>query len=289
MNFSISGDIDAQLIGRYITKRNLFISKNDCGRVLLVAGGAGMTGSAVLGAKATLRSGVGLAYVCTPKGNFQVIQTCVPEAICAEWSAVADRDYDAVAFGPGMGKSTATKRMLKNILLSNTSTLIIDADGLNVLAEDDELQNFAANYMGDLIVTPHLGEAKRLLNAERNGNPDGRMEMAFELATKFNAVAVLKGAGTLVAGDTGEVDGMEIWQNTTGNPGMATAGSGDVLTGVILALAGQGLSGLDAARAGVYIHGLAGDLACRDKGEYGMIAGDIAEEIPYAIKSIIAE
>lgn len=286
MNIEITGYIDDRLTGSLIHSRNTFVHKGDCGRVLLVAGGAGMTGAAVFGSKAAMRSGAGLVYTCTPKGNYQVIQTAVPEVICTEWDQVAGREYDAVAFGPGMGKSNGTKRMLKNILLSSSSPLVIDADGLNVLAADEELQDFARNYMGELVLTPHIGEAKRLLDAEHNGNPDGRKEMAFELVEKYKAVVLLKGAGTLVAKDDSDI---EIWQNTTGNPGMATAGSGDVLTGVILALLGQGLSGFDAARAGAYIHGLAGDLACKDKGEYGMIASDIAENLPYAFKETIKD
>jgi len=284
--------IDRDFVKTVINGRNHYAHKGDFGRVLLVTGHGGMTGAAVFASRAAMRSGSGLVYTCTPKAAFPVIETTVPEVICTEWdkamNSITDGDsYDAVAFGPGMGVSAQIKRMLKALLLSYDGPLILDADGLNVLAQESELGNFARAYNGTLILTPHIGEARRLLETDVFGNPDGREEMVMRLAEKYNAVALLKGAGTLVA--KRDDDGPEIWENASGNQGMATAGSGDVLTGVITSLAGQGLSAWDAARAGAYIHGAAGDLACSDKGEYGMIASDIAESLPYVFKSIVED
>jgi hydroxyethylthiazole kinase-like uncharacterized protein yjeF len=282
--------IDREFVRTVIKSRNRYAHKGNFGRVLLVAGHGGMTGAAIFASRAAMRSGSGLVYTCTAKAAFPVIETAVPEVICTEWDEAMNRittgdSYDAVAFGPGMGVSAQTKRMLKTLLLSYDGPLVLDADGLNVLAKEPDMGNFARAYNGELILTPHVGEARRLLETDVFGNPDGREEMVMRLAEKYNAVALLKGADTLVA--KRDDDGPEIWQNTSGNPGMATAGAGDVLTGVITSLAGQGLTAWEAARAGAFIHGAAGDLACGEKGEYGLIASDIAEDLPYVFKSIV--
>lgn len=293
-NEKITKDVVRQLVPR----RSPYLHKGDCGRVLIVAGASGMAGAAVLSTCGAMRSGAGLAYICTPKNNYQVLQIKIPEGICVDWDKVADKlagrgtdpwNYDAIAFGPGMGVSSASKRMLKAILLSYDGPLVLDADGLNLLARDSELTEFARNYSGPLILTPHVGEAKRLLADVALEPTTSREEMAEAMAQKFHSIVVLKGAGTLVARQAGSLKEpvTQIWQNTSGNPGMATGGSGDVLTGVIAALAAQGIAPWDATRAGVYLHGLAGDIAASKLGEYGMIAGDIAGNLPYAIKETI--
>lgn len=284
-------EITREFVQSKIQKRSPYIHKGNCGRVLIVAGGAGMTGAAVLAARAALRSGSGLVYVCTPKSNFPVVQILAPEAICVDWSKVSSRfasleedwSYDAIAFGPGMGTGGATRRMLKEILLSYDGPLVLDADGLNTLAGDNDLAGFVQGFNGRVVLTPHVGEARRLLAALGDEETASREDMVRVLSEGYGAIAVMKGAQTLVAQPQEETG---IWRNTTGNPGMATAGSGDVLTGVIASLAGQGLSLWDAARAGVWLHGAAGDLAADDKGEYGMIAGDIVDHLPYAIKRL---
>ncbi|MGI6212238.1 MAG: NAD(P)H-hydrate dehydratase [Anaerovoracaceae bacterium] len=308
MNAEVNGYLKEDLIRTLIGKRDPDIHKGDCGRDLVIAGGAGMTGAAVFASEAAMRSGAGLVYVATPAANYPVLQIRVPEAICIDWNTAVEqlsgngddkRPYDAVCFGPGMGTGAAAKRRLKALLLSYGGKLVIDADGLNLLAQDPEPTEFARNFTGELVITPHVGEAKRLLGSEFYGNTNGRNGLAVRLAEKYNAVAILKGARSLVARLRGPEDGevipeasaagseAEIWENTTGNPGMATAGSGDVLTGVITALMGQGLSAWDAARAGCWLHGRAGDIAAEEKGEYGLIARDIAEAMPYAIKNVI--
>ncbi len=292
-------DVTLEYIHSIIKKRSPFIHKGDCGRVLIVAGGAGMTGAAVLSARAALRSGSGLVYVCTPKQNYPVVQTLAPEAICVDWNQVAGTfgsksagnwNYDAVAFGPGMGVTPASRRMLKAVLLSYTGPLVLDADGLNCLSADAELAGFARNYSGELVVTPHIGEAKRLL-AGRKEAAGSREDMVRSLVLAYRCIAVLKGAGTLTARleGSGTESGIRIFRNTTGNPGMATAGAGDVLTGVITSLAGQGIPLWDAARSGVWLHGRAGDIACRYKGEYGLIASDIVDALPAAFMGAAQE
>ncbi len=273
--------------------------KGGAGRVLLVAGSPGMAGCAVLSTEAALRTGSGLVYVCTPKGNQQIVNTRVPEAVCVEWTNAIKHlsgqfgdtgayCYDAVAFGPGAGTGTSARRMLKTLLLSYDGTVIIDADGLTILSSDREIAELTRGYSGEIVITPHPGEAARLL-PEFEGE---REDMVRALSVEYGTISILKGHETLMAvpkGDMtlgeGTVDA-DIFLNPTGNPGMASAGSGDVLTGVILSLCGQGNLPKDAARAGVFLHGLAGDLAADDKGEYGMIAGDIVHMLPYAIKEI---
>lgn len=286
-------------VRRVISPRPEEMHKGQCGHVLLIAGGNGMPGAAVLASKAALRSGSGLVYVCTPKSNFPVVQTLVPEAIMVEWDeamAVMDGrqgrtsshlEYDAIAFGPGMGTGSTARRRLKSVLLTAQAPLVLDADGLNLLGKDEELRSIAASYMNEIILTPHVGEARRLLET-RDGEtaPTDRNEMAFDLVRDYGRISILKGAGTRVGryAPDPEGQGVEMKMNPTGNPGMATAGSGDVLTGLLTSLLGQGAEPWDAACAGVYLHGLAGDLAREDKGERGLIAGDIVEQLPYAIR-----
>lgn len=281
--------ITAEYVRTVIRPRDPELHKGSCGRVLLCAGGAGMTGAAVFAARAALRSGSGLVYVCTKERNFPVLQTCVPEAICVTWDEAAEHlfgrggwSYDAACFGPGMGTMLETKEMLRKLLFAGDQPLVIDADGLNCLAADTELAELARNYPGQMVLTPHVGEAKRLFQAAKVHPGDDRKEMVTALTRAYHCIGVLKGAGTLVARE--DAQETEIWMNTTGNPGMATAGSGDVLTGLITGLAGQGVPLWDAAKAGVWIHGRAGDIAAGRIGEYGLIASDIAEGIALALK-----
>lgn len=289
--------IDRDYIKHLLKKRLPNMHKGDFGHVLIIAGQAGMTGAAALAAKSALRSGSGLVYVCTPKENFKVLQILVPEAIVVTWESVLEKlenkvevpgahfaEYDAIAIGPGMGVGNETKEMFEKVLDLYTGPLIVDADGLNLLAGDDALREKFFGYPGEKVITPHQGEAARLLAGARLGAGE-RVDVATGLAIGYNAIAVLKGHETLVA-KRGE-DGIDILRNTTGDPGMATAGSGDVLTGMITSFSGQGMKLWAAAAAGVYLHGSAGDMAAEEKGEYGMIAGDIVQYVPYAIKEFV--
>ena len=242
--------------------------KGDYGKVLIIAGKKGMAGAACLCAKAALRAGSGLVQVAVTGDILDIVQIQVPEATCVDRENLS-LDYDAIAFGPGLG--LGEKELLIRILGEYTGNLVIDADGLNTIAEYGLYQE-VKNSRATVVITPHMGEARRLA-AEGT-----REEMALALREKLGAIVVLKGYETIVLDD-------EMYVNHTGNPGMATAGSGDVLTGIITSFLGQGLS----VKEAVYIHGKAGDIMAKDIGEYGLISSDICMGVALAIKETIAE
>ncbi len=247
--------------------------KGDFGKICIIAGSRGMSGAAALAGRAALRAGAGLVRVATPSSTLPIvaaIEPCfttiaLPEDSHGQISAKAISKIldvigqnDAVAFGPGIGISGGLRSVLEALLAQEQLRLVVDADGLNNLAG---IKSWPARVKAKLILTPHPGEMKRLWSGLfREQPPTDRREQAVKLAQQIGAVVVLKGAGTVVT------DGEGIFVNKTGNPGMATAGSGDVLTGVITALAGQGLSNFDAATLGVHIHGSAGDIAAEKLG-----------------------
>lgn len=278
----ITGLTNLEYINTVIKKRPLDSHKGDFGKLLIVAGSEGMTGASVLCAKAAMKSGSGLVTVCIKKNFFSIIQISVPEVICMSYLKVKKdlEQYDAIAIGPGMGTNGTTKKILKAILKNYTKTLVIDADGLNTIAKYD-LYREIKKAKCQIIITPHIGEAKRLLKCEmlEDIKPE---QLANSLVNMIGGTVIIKGHETLVA-----VDDVHAYTNTTGNPGMSTAGSGDVLTGIITSLVGQGLKPSDAARAGVFIHGMAGDIASDRLGDFGMIAGDMIECIPFAIKKCL--
>ncbi len=260
--------------------------KGDFGKVCIIAGSRGMSGAAALAGRAALRAGAGLVRVATPRSVLPIVASiepsfttiALPEDSSGRISAKATNvileaaaQDDAVAFGPGTGISGALRSLLEALLGQEQLRLVIDADGLNNLAG---MKNWPDKLKAKLIVTPHPGEMKRLWSGLfRKQQPTDRQEQATRLAQRTGTVVVLKGAGTVVT------DGERIYINKTGNPGMATAGSGDILTGVITALVGQGLSDFDAAVLGVYIHGLAGDIAAEKIGQVSLIATDIAQAL----------
>lgn len=269
--------ITREFVQTIIEKREKEIHKGDCGRILVVAGSHGMAGAAILAATAALRTGSGLVQVAIPKELFPIVQVGIPEATCLE------RDlrkidlslYDAIAVGPGLGQSDESIDTVKYLFENYDGKMVLDADGLNILAYNNLFDLIKDKE--NIVITPHMGEARSLLGhlkAERK-------ETAIELYRKTKAITVLKGHATVVA-----TDNEKTYINTTGNPGMATAGSGDVLTGIITSLLGQGKSAKEAALAGVFVHGLAGDLAAETVGEYGLIAGDIAYYTAIALKEI---
>ncbi len=265
--------------------------KGDFGKVCIIAGSMGMSGAAALAGRSALRAGAGLVRVATPKSVLPIvasIEPCfttiaLPEDNLGRISAKAINpileavsENDTVAFGPGVGISGALRSVLESLLEQDQLRLVIDADGLNNLAG---IKNWHIKLKAKLILTPHPGEMKRLWSALfRESLPPDRQQQATQLAQQTKTVVALKGAGTVVT------DGQKAYVNKSGNPGMATAGSGDVLTGVITALAGQGLSDLDAAVLGVYIHGLAGDIAAEKLGQVSLIATDIIDTLPEAFK-----
>jgi ADP-dependent NAD(P)H-hydrate dehydratase len=267
--------------------------KGDFGKVCIIAGSIGMSGAAALAGRSALRAGAGLVRVATPKSVLPIvasIESCfttiaLPEDSFGRISAKAINpileavsENDVVAFGPGVGTSGELRSILETLLRQVNLRLVIDADGLNNLAG---IKDWPAGLKANLILTPHPGEMKRLWSALfREPLPSDRQQQAAQLAQQTKTIVALKGAGTVVT------DGQKVYINKTGNPGMATAGSGDVLTGVITALAGQRLSDFDAAVLGVYIHGLAGDIASEKIGQVSLMTTDIIQALSDAfIKS----
>lgn len=279
-----NGLITQEYVNTVIKRRKRDIHKGDCGKVLLIAGSFGMAGAAVLCGRGALRSGAGLVQIAVPEELFTIIQASVPEATCIPRASLNTdfQQYNAIAVGPGLGEDSNNAELIKKILKNYDKTLVLDADGLNHISRSDLFEPLK-NAACKVIITPHIGEAARLLQMTSfEAKQMERKKLAEELVQATNTIVVLKGENTIVAMPNGD-----SYTNTTGNPGMATGGSGDVLTGVITALAGQGLGPEHAAKAGVYIHGLAGDLGTESFGEYGLVAGDIASMCALAIKQIL--
>jgi NAD(P)H-hydrate epimerase len=264
-------------ISRILPKRKAAAHKGDYGRVLIVAGSQGMTGAAVLAARGALRSGVGLTYLAVPKELVNFVDSMTPEVITLPFENIKKIKADVIALGPGLGVSNRTRKLI-SFLVSRPATLIIDADGLNAVAKNPSLLK---KPKAKVVITPHPGEMSRLIRKDIEFIQNNRSRVALEAAKRFACIVVLKGYKTVVANPTGQT-----FKNPTGNPGMASGGVGDVLTGMMAGFAAQGIAPWDAAVAGVYLHGLAGDLAAKEKGEYGMIASDLVEKIPYAIQRI---
>jgi hydroxyethylthiazole kinase-like uncharacterized protein yjeF len=272
--------IDRSHIETLIKPRQKNTHKGSFGKVMIFAGSKGMAGAAALCARGALRSGAGLVKVAVTPEITDIVQMLVPEAICVSRKDLGDlaEAYETIVIGPGLGQDAMNKTYIKD-LLKLDAVVVLDADGLNIMGDEiDQLRNAKAK----LILTPHPGEAARLLGCSTQEINRQRVEMARKLSQYTKAFVVLKGAATIVATPEGV-----IHINTTGNPGMATAGSGDVLSGAIAALAAQGLSPEHAALAGVYLHGLAGDIMSEQFGEYGLIASDLAVGMGMAIHAVI--
>lgn len=278
----IIGLIQREHVHTVIRKRPKDIHKGDCGKILIVAGSKEMAGAAVFASKAAIKAGSGLVKVCTKKKIFPIIQISVPEVICVRWGQTKKdlMQYDAIAIGPGMGDGRRTGKIIKKILKEYDKTVVIDADGLNVIAKQEKLQTLMRETKARIVITPHIGEAKRLLGNTMLEDLT-KVQIAASLMKHYEAITVVKGSETLVAISTDCA-----YTNSTGNPGMATAGSGDVLTGVIASFAGQGMSPADATMAGVFVHGLSGDMSAQTTGEYGLTASDIVKHVPFAIKEV---
>jgi len=263
--------------------RARFSHKGTYGHALLVAGGYGKMGAAILGAKSCLRAGVGLLTAHIPKCGYEILQTSVPEAMVItdeeeqDFSGVKDLSkYNAIGIGPGIGMSEKAAKGLKMLIQQSTVNMVLDADALNILSENKTWLSF---LKPESILTPHPGEFARLV---------GKSSSAFEaynkqreFAVKYRVYVILKGAYTSIA-----TPGGEVYFNSTGNPGMATAGSGDTLTGIILSLLAQAYPPAHAAILGVYIHGLAGDIAAEEWGENALIAEDITNCLGRAFQTL---
>lgn len=255
-------------------------NKGTFGKVLLVAGSRNMAGAAVLSAKAAYRIGAGMVKAVTPEENRVVLQTCVPEALVETGENIAkDMDgwADTVLIGPGLGRDERALGLLTQAVEESGLPLVVDADGLNLLSENPRLLDVLGRQ-GDegrkIILTPHVGELSRLTGQPVSELKKGMLQAAKELAGRIHGVVAAKDARTLICR---EKDPVCI--NLTGNSGMATAGSGDVLAGMAAGLLAQGMDAFEAACVGVYLHGMAGDAAARILGEHACTAGDIVEAI----------
>lgn len=264
-------------------KRKRDAHKGNFGKILIFAGSTGMAGAAVLAGRAASRSGAGLLRFLLPSYEdaiYPILQTAVPLATCVSSKQAVDlNEYDAIAAGSGLGSGAERLELLKWILKTYEGTLLLDADALNMIARGEIGIEDVKGAKAKIIMTPHIGEAKRLLESDAQIlTEEERICAAKTLAGKYHSTVLLKGAGTLICSPE-----MELIKNETGNPGMAAGGSGDVLSGIIAAFAGQGLSAFEAAACGAYIHGKAGDLAAAALGEIAMNAEDLITYLPAAL------
>ncbi len=272
--------MNAETIARLLPRRERETHKGDYGKILLLCGSRGFTGAAALAARGALRTGAGLVYLAVPESIYAIEAVKLTEPVVL---SLPDRDgmlcegaiekiaellpkMDAVLFGSGSGVSPGTDQVLEFLLKNAGCPLILDADGITLAARHKDILR---DRLAPTILTPHDGEFARLepIRAER-------IEQTMAMARELGVVLLRKGHRTLIT------DGLACWENQTGNPGMATGGSGDVLAGVILSLLGQGLAPLEAAAAGAWLHGAAGDRCAEKLGEYGMLPGDLVEELP---------
>ncbi|MEQ8239456.1 MAG: NAD(P)H-hydrate dehydratase [Cyclobacteriaceae bacterium] len=286
-----SSFIDSMEASYYLNERSdfkrisrpVFSHKGSAGRVLLVAGSRGKMGAAVLASRAVLRSGAGLLFVHSPNCGLQILQCSIPEAMVLEEEheeVVSEieipENVNAVAVGPGIGKNPTTRKALVKLFKAVNKPIIIDADAINFIAAHEDLLNAVP---AGSVLTPHPGEFERLVGEWTSEKE--KLEKLKSLCIRYKVHVVLKGAFSAICNSQGE-----IVFNSTGNPGMATGGSGDVLTGVITGIMAQGYSPEESLKLGVYIHGLAGDLAKNKLGRTGLIASDIVDFLPAAFKSL---
>ena len=283
--------LSAEGLGPLVPCRRGDEHKGSCGTVAVVAGSVGMTGAAALTADAALRCGAGRVHLGVPASLNDILEVKLSEVMTRPLPEVRKRRClslralgevramltraDVLALGPGLGRYRETEELVRRLVVQTELPLVLDADGLSAFAGQAEVLK---DRSAPLVLTPHVGEFARLSGLDKRQIVDAPMAVARDFAGEFGATLVLKGAPTVVALSDGRVA-----VNSTGNPGMATAGSGDVLTGVIAGLIAQGLAAETAACLGVYVHGRAGDRAVERLGEWGMRAGDIADEIALAM------
>lgn len=274
--------ISSEFIHSIYRPRKKFSHKGSFGTCALIAGSYGMMGAAVLSAQACMRSGAGKLRCHIPETGYDILQSAVPEAMCITDSGnkfhsklTVSSEYDAYAVGPGLGSETEAT-LLKELFEQKPERLIMDADALNLLADN---KNLYRQIPPQTIITPHPKEFERLFGS----TPDNfaRLKLAQQKAQELQVYIILKGNYSFIA-----TPGGRGYFNPTGNPGMATAGSGDVLTGMLLGLSGQYPDAAHVAILGTYLHGLAGDMAASEKTEEAMVAGDIIDYLPNAFKSI---
>lgn len=268
--------------------------KGDYGHVFVLAGSTGLTGAAALCSQAALVVGAGLVTLGIPESLnpimevklTEVMTKPLPETKAGSLSLNAKDEIlafqercNCLIIGPGLSRNSETARLVKYLIAEVDKTIILDADGINALEGN---LGVLKKERVDLVLTPHLGEFSRLISKSSEYVKKNRITLVNKLVLDYNVTLILKGYQTIVAKKN-----REIYINKTGNSGMATAGSGDVLTGMIAGFLAQGMKPFEAAKLGVYLHGLAGDLAAKEKTEYSLIASDILQKIPEAIKLIL--
>ncbi|MCM8819198.1 MAG: NAD(P)H-hydrate dehydratase [Candidatus Omnitrophica bacterium] len=273
-------------------KRKKDTHKGDYGYVFVLGGSVGLTGAVCLCAQAALRIGAGLVRVGVPKSLNHIFEIKLTEVMSLPleeekgylsikaFNQIKDflKNVDVIALGCGAGRHTSTKKLFLKLLTEIDKTFVVDADGINALASNLEILKNRKSK--NLVLTPHLGEFSRLLKLDIEKIKQERKELVKDFSFRYNLVLVLKGNRSLVS------NGKALYENRTGNPGMATAGTGDVLTGIISGLIAQGMNIFEAAKLGVYLHGRAADLATKEKLEACLIASDVIEYLPVAIKSM---
>jgi len=269
--------------------------KGDFGHIFILAGSERFSGAAVLCCYAAMRAGAGLVTLGIPKSLARAIIKIKPKEVMTfplpetsdgtlslgGYKKIKDfvKNSDVLVVGPGLAQNKSTQGLVRKAISKIDKPMVIDADGLNALVGHLEMLHVARCTLHAKILTPHPGEMARLMGISIKKVQANRKEIAKKFAKDFKVTVVLKGYNTAVADHKGN-----LYINKTGNPGMATAGSGDVLTGMIAAFLGQGLNAFEASKYAVYLHGLAGDLAAKEKTQIGMIASDIIDKIPEAIK-----
>ena len=278
-------ELDHKAVLNILPERDVLAHKGNFGRVLLLCGSRGYTGAAYFAAMGALRTGAGLVYLGVPESIYAIEAVKLNEPIVfpladddGKLAASAPEEIkkllprmDTVLIGPGLGQSKGTLAALKAVLREFTGPVVLDADGINLLAQHKYLLR---GRTAPTVLTPHEGEFARLYGPMGND----RQAAARELARELNAIVVLKGHGTIIT------DGSQSYRNVTGNPGMAVGGSGDVLAGMITGLLGQGIAPLEAAAAAVWLHGAAGDRCAEKLGQYAMLPTDLLEELPRLMK-----
>lgn len=272
--------IDDKMVKDSIKKRYKDTHKGTFGKALIIAGSKGMAGAAILSARAALRSGAGLVTIAVNEAINDIIQMSVPEAITLPFKEIEERmkNFSSIAIGPGLGENQGLFYWIENIVEKYDGPIILDADALNIIGNQADTI-FSKN--SKIIITPHPGEMAKLTGLSIKEINENKIDIGRAFSKKWGIAIILKGARTVIAFPNGEV-----YINTTGNPGMATGGSGDVLTGVLASLSGQVESIENAIISSVYIHGRGGDIMANKIGQYGLIAGDITMGVALAIKEL---
>lgn len=280
-------------VSKILLKRKRDAHKGDLGHVLILAGSIGLTGAAYLSAQACLLSGSGLVTLGIPESLNPIMERKLTEVMTRALAQTKQKSLslkalpeikkilpkvDALGIGPGLSRDSQTQKLVHKLLPQVNRPTALDADGLNALVGKLNLLN---SLQAEFVITPHPGEMARLLKIKINEVQKNRTKIAKDFAKRYKVVVVLKGYRTVVASPDGRT-----YINQTGNPGMASGGCGDVLTGIIASFLGQGIRAFEAARLAVYVHGLAGDLAAKEKGQVSLIATDILNKLPKALKTI---